>query len=405
MIIRKQWNHNKSIISGLALLFVLLISPAFADEVNYFYDDSGRLVTVTNTANNTRALYQYDEVGNLIAIFNETSIPQALPPVLQGIEPDIFLIGGTYNVIITGQNLLTTNSVTSDNPDITIKFIAAIDSKIIVVLSIANIASPGQANITVTTSYGSASMTINLYKANITPAAISLFPANSASLSVSLTPSAPKDVTVTITNKNPDIVNTPYSVTIPAGGSGSFTVDALKDGTGIVGIGNAEATVFVVGNDSLIASAPVSVLFGSVPDSTVLHSSPVTVTFSGAVADGTVLSSMPVSILWDIASGGTVVSLPVGVEICSALPVKVVGTSTNYYSTLQSAYNAALDGDTIQSQAIEFTENLNINLNKSVILDGGYNCDYTSNTGNTELKGTMTISGGTVKVKNFILKK
>ncbi len=400
---------NKTIL--LCIFIIILPALSISDSVDYLYDDSGRLVTVTNTANNTRALYQYDEVGNLIAIFNETSTPQALPPVLQGIDPDIFLIGETYNVIITGQNLLTTSSITSNNPDITIKLITAIDTKIIVILSIAGTASPGQANLTVTTSYGSASMTINLYGATIIPDAVTLFPASTTTMSVSLTPSAPEDVEVKINNNNPDIIETPPSATIPAGGSGDFTVKALKGGTGTINIGVAEATVYVVGGDesergAVIESAPVSVLFGSVPDSTVLHSSPVTVTFSGAVADGTVISSKPVSILWDIVSGGTVVSLPVGVEICSALSVRVVGTSTNYYSTLQSAYDSALDNETIQAQALTvFTENLNVNRNVSVTIEGGYNCDYSAKTGNTELKGTMTISGGTVKVKNFILKK
>ena len=74
-----------------------------------------------------------------------------------------------------------------------------------------------------------------------------------------------------------------------------------------------------------------------------------------------------------------------------------------YYSTLQAAYDAALDGDIIQSQDVTLTETLNTNLNKTVTFDGGYNCDYTAVTGKTTLNGTLTISEGTVTVENFVL--
>ncbi len=153
----------KASILFLLCISVILPSFAIADEVNYLYDDTGRVVRVLKGTE--RLLYQYDEVGNLLSISEETSTPQALPPVLQGIDPDIFLIGSNYYVTLTGQNLLTTTSITSDNPNITIKNIAAIDTKIHALLNVASSAFPGQANITVTTSYGSASIAINLYQA------------------------------------------------------------------------------------------------------------------------------------------------------------------------------------------------------------------------------------------------
>ncbi|MBI4654125.1 MAG: hypothetical protein HY752_03930 [Nitrospirae bacterium] len=415
---------------AIFLLLIFIISPSIsiAGSVDYFYDDSGRLVTVTDTTNNTRLLYQYDEVGNLLSIYKETSDPQALPPAIYSIDPDIFLIGETYNVVITGENFLTTSSVTSDNPNITIKFIAAIDTKISAILSIADTASPGQANITVTTSYGSASIPINLYGVNIAPNEISLFPGSNVSLSVSLTPSAPEDVEVKINNNNPDIIETPPSATIPAGGNVAFTVTAVKGGAGTINIGNAEAIVYVIGGDedsrgalieakpvsvsignvpsgTVISSMPVSVNIGYVPEGTVISSNPVSVNI-GYIPEGSIISSSPVSVQWLEIANGIIVSQQVSIDICSDYPVRVVGTSTNYYSTLQAAYDAALDGETIQAQALTaFTENLVFGGTKSVTVEGGYNCDYTSNTGKTELKGTMRISGGTVKIKNFILKK
>lgn len=238
---------------------------------------------------------------------------------------------------------------------------------------------------------------------------MSLFPGSSASLSVSLTPSAPEDLKVPINNQAPDTIETQSTVTIYAGESAGFTVKAVKGGTGIIKIGNAEAIVYVIGGDedsrgALIEAKPVSVSIGNVPSDTIISSMPVSVNI-GYVPEGTVISSNPVSVQWLEIANGITVSQQVSVEICSALSVRVVGTSTNYYSTLQGAYDAALDEEIIQAPAVIFTENLNINQNKTVTLEGGYDCDFTANTGNTELKGTMTISGGTVKVKNFILKK
>ncbi len=85
-------------------------------------------------------------------------------------------------------------------------------------------------------------------------------------------------------------------------------------------------------------------------------------------------------------------------------PVRNARTS-DYYSTLQDAYDnqATADRDTIQSQATNFTENLNINRPISVTLNGGYDCGYTTQTGKTTLNGTMTIYNGTVTIENFIL--
>ena len=80
---------------------------------------------------------------------------------------------------------------------------------------------------------------------------------------------------------------------------------------------------------------------------------------------------------------------------CQSQPVRIVRTNTSY-TTLQGAYDAALDQDTIQAQALTLTQNLTVNRNISVTLKGGYPCNYGSNTGNrTTLKGWIkTVSGG-----------
>jgi len=88
--------------------------------------------------------------------------------------------------------------------------------------------------------------------------------------------------------------------------------------------------------------------------------------------------------------------------VCQS-PVRIEGSPPAYYSTLQSAYNAAVDGDIIKSQDIVYTEDLFININKSIAMDGGYDCGYTRATGKTIINGTMTISDGTLTIENFVL--
>jgi YD repeat-containing protein len=278
--------------------FLFLPFPIAADQVNYFYDDAGRLVKVEKGAE--RVLYQYDEVGNLLSIIRENSPSQALPPILQSVDPDILIIGNSYQMIISGQNLHTTSSVTSDNPNVTIKYIAAIDTKILAAISIGSGASPGQANITVTTSYGSASMPVNLYSPSITPAEVTLFPAGTTTLSVSLTPPAPRDVNIKIANKNPDIVEAPPSITISSGGSAGFIIKARDAGTGTIGVGSAETTVLVVGGNSMINAAPVSVALGSVPANTAIQASPVSVLIGNSFTGSVISYANPVGVVWPV---------------------------------------------------------------------------------------------------------
>ncbi len=81
-------------------------------------------------------------------------------------------------------------------------------------------------------------------------------------------------------------------------------------------------------------------------------------------------------------------------------PVCIAGVC---YRTLQEAYYAAGDGDIIQSQAVTLIENPDFYLTKSVTIQGGYNCDYSTQTGKTILNGNMTISNGMVTIENFII--
>jgi hypothetical protein len=86
-------------------------------------------------------------------------------------------------------------------------------------------------------------------------------------------------------------------------------------------------------------------------------------------------------------------------------PVRVVGTATIYYTTLQDAYTNinTVDGDLIQSQDVTFNGGMTINLDKSVVIEGGYDCAYSVITGVTTINGNVTITDGSVTIENFVI--
>ena len=86
-------------------------------------------------------------------------------------------------------------------------------------------------------------------------------------------------------------------------------------------------------------------------------------------------------------------------------PVRILRVTPSYYSTLQDAYDSALDGDIIQCKDFVFTDDLYIDDtgNKSVTIQGGYNDDYSSIVGISSLDGNLIISYGTVTIENLLL--
>lgn len=74
------------------------------------------------------------------------------------------------------------------------------------------------------------------------------------------------------------------------------------------------------------------------------------------------------------------------------------------FSSLQEAYNTAIDGDVIKGQAVEFQEDLVLDRDVNITLSGGYNCDYTeTNPIATRVNGSLTISNGSVTVENLVI--
>jgi len=86
----------------------------------------------------------------------------------------------------------------------------------------------------------------------------------------------------------------------------------------------------------------------------------------------------------------------------TALPL-VKMPDSSYHPSMQAAYNAATEGNTLQLRDQSFTENLDFNRTVQVTLDGGWNTDYTAVTGNTTITGTVTITDGGITVSNMII--
>lgn len=89
-------------------------------------------------------------------------------------------------------------------------------------------------------------------------------------------------------------------------------------------------------------------------------------------------------------------------QTCVILPARIAGEPPVYYVTLQAAYDEAKSGDTMHSQNVVFA-GLNIDLNKTVFFEGGYNCDYSAIIGKTIIDGNMIISNGVVTIQSGTL--
>lgn len=62
-----------------------------------------------------------------------------------------------------------------------------------------------------------------------------------------------------------------------------------------------------------------------------------------------------------------------------------------------------MDGDSIQSQAVLFSEDIDFNRNITVSLIGGYDCSFSTNVGKSVVNGVVTISDGIVTMENITI--
>ena len=103
------------------------------------------------------------------------------------------------------------------------------------------------------------------------------------------------------------------------------------------------------------------------------------------------------------AGGSDVKVLSNYIHVVPGGTCRISGAPPVYYQTLQAAYDAAVDNSVIQCRGESTAESLNMNRDIAVTLEGGYNSDFTSQTGNTTLHGSITAGSGTATIENFIL--
>lgn len=261
----------------LVLIFLMTVPfAASAASVQYFYDDAGRLIKAVSDSGQA-ATYDYDQVGNLLGSASETY--QALPPEISSISPDRFFAGESASVTISGSNLGTTESVTSDNSGITVSNVKSTDSSITATFTLSSTASTGQATITVTTQYGTASVGLGVYKVSVDPGAAYILKDQTQDLKLTMTP-ALTGYSFSITNSNSDIISAPTSAISDSAGSASITVKALKEGAGVLKINGAAPTIFVTtpySGDGISASRLICVNMETLPSGTLMSSRSVTV--------------------------------------------------------------------------------------------------------------------------------
>ena len=83
-------------------------------------------------------------------------------------------------------------------------------------------------------------------------------------------------------------------------------------------------------------------------------------------------------------------------------PVKIM--NGELYISIEDAYTDASDGAVIMARVDAYPGALEFNLNKDVVLKGGYNFDFTSNDGHvTGVSPLITISNGTVTLENIVI--
>jgi hypothetical protein len=91
-----------------------------------------------------------------------------------------------------------------------------------------------------------------------------------------------------------------------------------------------------------------------------------------------------------------------GGSTCGNLPI-MIGETLAHYTMVLDAYNSAANGYSVQMQASDFLENVDLQRNISVNLRGGYACDYLSNPGFSTIHGDLMVSSGTVTIDNIVI--
>jgi hypothetical protein len=91
-------------------------------------------------------------------------------------------------------------------------------------------------------------------------------------------------------------------------------------------------------------------------------------------------------------------------EFFPLLTVLRSGSAISEHNTIQSAYEVSVTGDTIQSQAHTYFEDLVLNRPVEVVLQGGVDSGYQPTPGYTYIDGSVKISGGKVWFDRVVIR-
>lgn len=209
-----------------------------------------------------------------------------------------------------------------------------------------------------------------------------------------------------------------------AAGSVTFTpASPLTDGSYVATITQRDS----VGN---LASSTVnfSVLLPAIPDfgaTVVAGGAPLITTFTDR-------SQNAVSWLWDFGDGSTSTSANpvhsymeagtytvtltvansagvsaslrkdayINVQQCAS-PVRILRQQPAYFPTLSAAYLSAASGETIEMAAGVFSEDLTID--RSVTIDGGFDCSFTAKTGISTINGNLYTTEGVSTLSDVMI--
>jgi hypothetical protein len=190
--------------------------------------------------------------------------------VITGISPSQVFIGNEVSITLTGNNLLQTKSVTTDNSGIQIKNFSSSNNSISIDAQIQKNAASGAANFTVQTLSGSASISMNLLSLTFTPSQVAMLNGTSTSITARIDGLA-SDYNLILTNNNPSVIQAPQSLTVPVAGSASFVINAVSMGAGAIASGNSGISVYVTPSYSgttTLEVKPVSVKLPSLTQNT-----------------------------------------------------------------------------------------------------------------------------------------
>jgi uncharacterized repeat protein (TIGR02543 family) len=85
-------------------------------------------------------------------------------------------------------------------------------------------------------------------------------------------------------------------------------------------------------------------------------------------------------------------------------PARIDTVPPQYFSSLQAACNAALSGQTVQARIFTFVEDLALTKATDIIIQGGYDTSYLSQSGYSVLQGKLTVGSGTLVTERLTVK-